>query len=91
MEKQHILDIIRDKRKNANLTQQEIADKLSISRTQYANIENGNSEMSLDKFLKLCEMLNLEMNSFEKNNQNEVRKNNLYQEILKMADKIKDL
>ena len=91
MEKQHILDIIKDKRKSVNLTQQEIAEKLDISRSQYVNIENGNSEMSLDKFLKLCEMLNLEMNNFEEKKSNEAKKDMLYKEFLKFADKLKDL
>jgi transcriptional regulator with XRE-family HTH domain len=91
MKKQHILDIIKDKRKSVNLTQQEIAEKLDISRSQYVNIENGNSEMSLDKFLKLCEMLDLEMNSFEEKKSNEAKKDKLYQEFLKFAEKLKDL
>ncbi len=91
MEKQHILDIIKDKRKSVNLTQQEIAEKLDISRSQYVNIENGNSEMSLDKFLKLCEMLDLEMNNFEEKKSNEDKKDMLYKELLKFADKLKDL
>jgi transcriptional regulator with XRE-family HTH domain len=91
MEKQHILNIIREKRKIANLTQQEIAEKLAISRTQYANIENGNSEMSLDKFLKLIEILNLELSNFEQEKKKEVQKEILYQEFLHFAEKIKNL
>ncbi len=91
MEKQHILDIIKEKRKIANLTQQEVASQLAISRTQYANIENGNSEMSLDKFLKIIEILDLEMNSFDKQKKKEMQRDILYEELLNIANKLKSL
>lgn len=44
-------------RKKANLTRQEIADKIGLSVTTYANYENGDREPRLDTLVKIANIL----------------------------------
>ena len=46
-------------RKSNSLTQEELADKLDLSRASVVNIEKGRQELSLKNLQKLCELFNL--------------------------------
>lgn len=54
MQRQNLINT----RKNANLTQAQISDKLNISVRQYQRIEAGTSNGSLEIWLKLKSILN---------------------------------
>jgi len=47
-------DIIRSLRKEKGLTQQQLADQLSIDRSTYAYYESGRSKLSIDIVVKLA-------------------------------------
>ena len=53
-----------NKRKNKNLTQVEIAEKLAISERQYQNLEAGTSNGSIKIWSKLKDILNAETIDF---------------------------
>ena len=57
-----IKDILKNYRKNANFTQQELANKINISQCYYSSIENGRFEPSLKTFSKLAAILDIDMN-----------------------------
>lgn len=43
------------------LTQDNMADMLYISQNSYHKLENGHTKMSLDKFIDICNVLQVEM------------------------------
>lgn len=43
----------------ANLTQEQVAEQIGISRQKYARIENGMSNITLDSLSKIAEILNV--------------------------------
>jgi len=61
-------DIVKKKRKSLNMTQQELADSVSITRQTVSKIEQGSlgSGISLLIFIKILESLNLEFEIKEK-------------------------
>lgn len=67
MDKVKILQVIRERRKELGLSQGDIAQKLGVSQGQYSSYEVGRSEMSLDKFLEINQLLNLRLADFEAN------------------------
>lgn len=60
MNNDSVKDNIRNFRKNQNLTQSEMADKLGISRTAYRNIENGETRLISDNVGKIAEILKMD-------------------------------
>jgi transcriptional regulator with XRE-family HTH domain len=92
MKKQDILEAIREKRKDLKISQGEMSVLLGVSQSQYSSLESGNSEITLDKLVKICEILNIELIGFkeiEKKNDDKI--DMIYQELLKVAKKLKDL
>ena len=65
MDKQRILNIIKNRRKDLKFTQKDVADKLDIERSQYSRYEIGKSEMTLDKFIEISKLLGLELADYE--------------------------
>jgi len=61
MEKQQILQLIKNRRKGLKLTQKQMARKLGIDQTQYSKYEVGASEISLEKLLKIGGILGLKI------------------------------
>ena len=49
-------------RKNKNITQQELAEKLSVSDRTIGNWENGRNMPDLSLFKPLCEILDISIN-----------------------------
>ena len=52
-------DRLRALRKQAGLTQMELAEAANIADRTYADIERGSSTMRLDTLLKICDTLNI--------------------------------
>ena len=50
---------IKEKRKSKKFTQEEMSSILNITRTNYNHIENGNVEISLKKFIRICLILDI--------------------------------
>lgn len=46
--------LMTERRKSLSLTQQHIADRIGVTRSQYANVEAGRSDLSLDALMKLA-------------------------------------
>lgn len=49
---------IKELRKNHNLTQKEISEKLNIAQTTYAGYETGKHEPNTETLLKIAELFN---------------------------------
>lgn len=59
-----IICLIKKKRKSKGLTQKDLANKLCISYQQYNHYETRHSEMSLSTFLKILEILEVDISDF---------------------------
>lgn len=51
--------ILRDRRKELNMTQQELAEKTGTTRSYIARLEQGKTDMQLSSFLRIAEALNI--------------------------------
>lgn len=69
--------MLKKKRKSLKLTQEEMADKIGISRSYYGDIETGRTIPSGKVFLKINEITSLFLLN------NDVGKNTFYKEELK--------
>ena len=52
-------DIIRNARKRKGIRQADMADLMCITMQQYCRMERGVSAMSVDRLIKICEILKL--------------------------------
>lgn len=57
-----ILTLIKNRRKEKGLNQEEIAKKIFIAETTYRDIESGKIRLTLENFLKICNALELNHN-----------------------------
>ena len=55
-------EILRDRRKALNLTQQELARKIGKERSYIGRIEKGNTDMQLSSFISIARALDLDFN-----------------------------
>ena len=60
-------DILKSRRIEENLSQQELADKVEITQTYYSDIERGRTTPSLKVASKLAAILNIDMNILNPN------------------------
>jgi transcriptional regulator with XRE-family HTH domain len=58
-------EMIKNARKRAGITQQELANKLGLTQNYIALIEGNKRIPSSDTFLKICEILNISDGSFQ--------------------------
>ncbi len=59
---------IKEARKVAGYTQQQIAQKLFMTQQQYSRFENGKFELNYEQILKICELYHIEPNDiFDQN------------------------
>lgn len=54
--------IIKEKRKEFKLTQNQLAEKVYLSRSYIADVENGRYNPSLDTFVSIANVLQLNLN-----------------------------
>ena len=64
-------EFLKKSRKAAKFTQKELADKLNMSRTYYADIEHGRCKPNLIQFSKIAAILDIDMNILKPNYKNE--------------------
>ena len=61
-------DKIRQARLQKGLSQENVADSLHISTTAYGDIERNKSEISVNRLLKICQILDVPVEEFLKSN-----------------------
>ena len=64
IDKKLIAKVIQDARRNAKLTQAELAEKIGISEKHLSKIETGKNYPALDTFIKILNILNLTLGDF---------------------------
>ena len=87
MNKDNFLTIIKNKRESLRLSQTELANKLEITQSQYGKLESGKSQITLEQFIQICEILGLSWESFREDKQEE--KNILIDDIQKLLNRLK--
>ena len=55
-----VLEKIRDIRKKKGISQKKMSELLNISQPGYQKIEKGDNVLSVDRFLQICKILNVE-------------------------------
>ncbi len=81
-DKKFIGDVIKKARKEANLKQSVLAEKIGMTDKNLGNIENGKQYPQLNNFFRLLEVLNLSVNDFgvkTRASQNDIREKLLYE------------
>lgn len=85
-DKKFIGNVIRNARKQAKLSQAELSEKLGMSEKNLGNIENGRQYPQVNNFLKIIEVLDLELGNFgvkiSKNIPENIAKSKLLSKIL---------
>ena len=66
-------DVLKERRINANLSQQELANRINISQVGYSKIERGNKNPSLKTYTKLAAVLGFDMNILKESVREELR------------------
>ncbi len=69
-----ILDKIRQIRLSRGYTQEYMADKLGIDTVNYGRIERGQSKLTIDRFLRICEILDVKPIDLLNNEKSEIIK-----------------
>lgn len=54
-------EILREKRKELNLTQEQLSEKVGLKRSYIAKIEKGATDMQISSFVRISKALNLEL------------------------------
>lgn len=81
-DKKFIGDVIKKARKEANLKQSVLAEKIGMTDKNLGNIENGKQYPQLNNFFRLLEVLNLSVNDFgvkTRASQNDIREKLLHE------------
>lgn len=81
-DKKFIGDVIKKARKEANLKQSVLAEKVGMTDKNLGNIENGKQYPQLNNFFRLLEVLNLSVNDFgvkTRASQNDIREKLLHE------------
>ena len=64
IDKKLVAKVIQNARRNAKLTQAELAEKIGISEKHLSKIETGKNYPALDTFIKILNILNLTLGDF---------------------------
>ena len=78
LDKKHIAKIIQNARREKNLTQLELSEKIGISEKHMSKIETGKSYPALDTFLKILDALNLTLGDFGLQNTSDSYPNKMF-------------
>ena len=65
---QNFGEFIREGRFARNLSQLELAERLGLSQPFYSRLENGGRSIDLELAVKICSILDLDLNEFLKKN-----------------------
>ena len=55
---------IKSRRKNLDMTQKQLAEKVGVTDVTISRYENGEREPSFTEFIKLCEVLGMKLDDF---------------------------
>lgn len=55
-------EILRDRRKQLKITQQQLADKVGTARSYIARVEKGETDLQLSSFIKIANALGFQLN-----------------------------
>jgi len=83
-DREYIAKKIRLARKKANLTQEELAEKIGISAKQISRIEIATYSPSLSTFLKLINVLNIDVSEFGIQNTQPQQNNTTRENLMKL-------
>lgn len=56
-----LAEVLRNRRKELNLTQEELAEKVGKKRTYIARIEKGKTDMQLSSFISISQALGIKL------------------------------
>lgn len=56
-----LADYIKEKRIDKNMTQEELAKKLNVKRSTYANWEQGSRKIDVNNVMSICDILDIDM------------------------------
>ena len=76
---------IKDLRSNANLTQEDLAEKLFVTRQTVSNYENGKSRPDVDMIVRIGEILNADANTVIYGIPDQVDRKHKYCRVLAMT------
>ncbi len=81
--------IIQKLRKDKNLTQEELAEKIDLSTNYLSKVERGLSVLNAEAFLKMADVLKFSLEDFgiNTNSKLDASKNELINKILSSSDK----
>lgn len=88
MNKEDFLSVIKAKREELRYSQAEISEKLGITQSQYGKLESGRSEISLEKFIEVCNILDLKINDFDNKNLANDNKEEIIRKIKDLLNKL---
>ena len=83
-DREYIAKKIRFARKKANLTQEELAEKVGISAKQISRIEIATYSPSLSTFLKLVNILKIDMSEFGIQNSQNIHNSETRENLMKI-------
>ena len=88
-----ILEKIRNIRLSRGYTQEYMAEKLGIDTVNYGRIERGKSKLTLERFLKICEILQVSPTELLNNEKDEIIKylKKIYETEIEILETIKNL
>lgn len=92
-----LLELIKQKRKEKNISQQDVADYLGISQNAYKNIELGRTSLKLETLYQIAQYLGIDVFSQQRNQKEEslvaINPNDIFKnisELKKGQDDIKN-
>lgn len=91
MNRETFLIVIKEKRKELGYSQQEMGNRLGLSASQYNKLESGKSEISMDKFVEICNILGLNIENFANSEEKEKEKKRLISSMEALIQIIKNL
>ena len=68
-----VAETLRDARKSKRMTQNEVAEKVGVSRAYYADVERGRYNPSLWLMARLAKLLSINLNFLKQNDGNTVK------------------
>ena len=77
---------ISKKRKQLNLTQEVLAEKMNVSVQMISNLERGNKSIKIENLLKLCEILNVSTDYILKGELTDSDKEEAFTKLLKLNE-----
>lgn len=77
---------ISKKRKQLNLTQEVLAEKMNVSVQMISNLERGNKSIKIENLLKLCEILNVSTDYILKGELIDSDKEEAFTKLLKLNE-----